>query len=192
MVFIASAIPALSQKKHVMQVSGVVVATDSLVPVSYTTIYRSSDKRGTYSDPTGYFTLPVEAGDTLNFVFLGLRKSMFLVPNDTTQTHVSIVQWMEEDTVNFPTVTILSYPAPHLLRRELLALDLPGDQYVKFSRSSPDARNYDGLYDLAETSTAGEKAILNARMGGNVIVSGGNLLDPSAWRSFMRTIKEGD
>ena len=68
-----------AQQRHVLQVSGVVVATDSLMTMPFVTIYRSSDHRGTYSDYSGYFTLPMQAGDTLNFVCIGLKNSAFII-----------------------------------------------------------------------------------------------------------------
>ncbi|MFM9986467.1 MAG: hypothetical protein ACKVOK_14605 [Flavobacteriales bacterium] len=181
-----------AQSNHVMQVSGIVVVSDSLYPVPFVTVYRSSDHRGTYSDYSGYFTLPMQAGDTLNFLCTGLVRSSYIIPNDTTQSHISIVQWMEEDTsYTLPTVTIMPYPAPHLLTKELLALDLPGDRYVKFSRGSESASEYDGLYEVADRGAEIEQATLTARTSGGGIVSGGNLLDPSAWKNFMRAVKRG-
>ncbi|MFM7727250.1 MAG: carboxypeptidase-like regulatory domain-containing protein, partial [Flavobacteriales bacterium] len=111
LLFLTS-LTVLAQTRHILQVSGVVVATDSLIPVPYATVYRSSDYRGTFSDHTGYFTLPAQAGDTLNFLFIGLKRSSYIIPNDITQTHISIVQWMEQQDVLLPTVSILPYPTP--------------------------------------------------------------------------------
>ncbi len=178
-----------AQQRHVLQVSGVVVATDSLVSMPFVTIYRSSDHRGTYSDYSGYFTLPMQAGDTLNFTCIGLKNSSFVISSDTTQNHVSIVQLMETDTFTMQTITILPYPAPHKLRQELLALDLPGDGYKQFDRQPSNVAAYDGLYDLAEQSTSNEQALLNSRVTSGLVV-GGNLLDGAAWKRFVRSLKD--
>ncbi|MFA9221796.1 MAG: hypothetical protein ACEQSL_11465, partial [Sediminibacterium sp.] len=51
----------------VVQVSGVVLISDSLFPAGFVAIYRAKDRRGTYSGRDGYFTLPVMVGDTLFF-----------------------------------------------------------------------------------------------------------------------------
>ncbi len=183
------ALSSHAQQKHVVQVSGVVVATDSLISMPFVSIYRSSDHRGTYSDYSGYFTLPMQIGDTLNFTCIGLRQSKYIIPNDTSLKHLSIVQLMEEDTFTMKTINIFPYPAPHKLRQEILALDLPGDRYQKFSRAQADAASYDGLYDLAEQSTSNEQALLNARMTSG-LVTGGNLLDATAWRKFIKTLRK--
>ncbi|MFN0031559.1 MAG: carboxypeptidase-like regulatory domain-containing protein [Flavobacteriales bacterium] len=180
---------APAQSPHVLQVSGVVVATDSLIPMPYVTVYRQSDLRGTYSDHHGYFTLPIRSGDTLHFHCIGLESSIYIIPEDTTLRTLSIVQLMETDTLTTMSVTIYPYPKPYELQREILALDLPGDDYVEFNRSDGEARNYDGLFDLAEQSAGREQALLNARLTSGLVV-GGNLLDGAAWKKFVRSLKD--
>lgn len=182
---------AHSQFNPVVQVSGVVVATDSILAVPFATIYRSNDHRGTYSDYDGYFTLPALAGDTLHFVSIGLKKSYFVIPSDSIQAHISIVQWMQEDTVILPTVNILPYPSRYKLRGEVLALDLPGDRYFKFNRTLVAAANYDGLNDLSDEAYSEASETLVARYTSG-FKSGGNLLDPNAWGKFMKAMKRGD
>jgi len=177
-----------AQSRHILQVSGVVVATDSLLPVPYATVYRSSDNRGTFSDHTGYFTLPALAGDTLNFMFLGLKKSSYVIPYDTTQTHISIVQWMEQQEVMLPTVNVLPYPSPGRLRAEVLALDFPGDGYFRFDRTAASVSTYDGLRDLSADAYAEASATMIARYNGG-FRSGGNLLDAASWGRFMNAIR---
>ena len=180
-----------AQSRHILQVSGVVVATDSLIPVPYATVYRSSDNRGTFSDHTGYFTLPAQAGDTLNFLFIGLKRSSYVIPSDTTQTHISIVQWMEQETLLLPTVDVLPYPSPARLRSEVLALDFPGDSYFRFDRTAASVSNYDGLRDLSSDAYAQSSATMIARYNGG-FQSGGNLLDAAAWGRFVSALRRND
>jgi hypothetical protein len=177
-----------AQSRHILQVSGVVVATDSLIPVPYATVYRSSDNRGTFSDHTGYFTLPAQAGDTLNFLFIGLKRSSYVIPSDTTQTHISIVQWMEQQEVMLPAVSILPYPAPGRLRAEIMSLDFPGDSYFRFDRAAASVSNYDGLRDLNADAYAEASATMIARYNGG-FRSGGNLLDADAWGRFVNALR---
>jgi CarboxypepD_reg-like domain len=176
---------------RIVQVSGVVVTSDSLEPVAFATIYRSHDYRGTFSDYKGYFTLPVAIGDTLHFDCLGQKHSAFVIPYDTVNQHLSIVQIMDADTVMLPTVYILPHPAKHKLREEVLALDLPGDNYYKFTRQQGEIANYDGLHDFADISYQNASNTMEARYN-TKFLSGGNLLDPAAWGRFMQSIKSGE
>lgn len=190
-LFIFLTVGATAQTRHAVQISGVIVATDSLVPVPFANVYRTRDHRGTLSDFNGYFTMPAQVGDTLRFVYLGLKTSSFVVPDDTTQIHISLVQLMEEDTIMLPTVNILPFPERHRLRSELLALDLPGDNYRKFNRNAANIANYDGLRDFASEAYANSTETLNARYN-HGFQSGGNLLDPGAWGRFMKALKSGE
>ena len=76
----------------VVQVSGVVLISDSLFPAGYVAIYRAKDRRGTYSGRDGYFTLPVMVGDTLFFSCTGLKDSYFVIPADSKDNQLSMVQ----------------------------------------------------------------------------------------------------
>jgi len=189
MFALASALGQAHSK--VVQVSGVVVSSDSLVPVAFATIYRSHDYRGTFTDYKGYFTLPVAVGDTLHFDCIGQKHSLFVIPFDTINSHLSIVQIMESDTILLPTVYILPHPAKHKLREEVLALDLPGDTYYKFDRAQGSVANYDGLYDFGDQAYAQASATMEARYT-TKFQSGGNLLDPASWGRFMQAIKRGE
>lgn len=172
----------------VVQISGVVLASDSLYPAQFVGIYRAKDLRGTFSDMNGYFTLPVMAGDTLNFRCLGLKPSTFIVPADTKENQLSLVQWMDADTTTLSTVYVLPYPAPHKLRQEILALDLPGDNYFAFRRSSNSSYTYDGLADFKDAAATNGMTTLDARYN-NGFQSGGNVLSPAAWSSFMQSLR---
>jgi hypothetical protein len=188
LIVLLNSVVAVAQSRHILQVSGVVVATDSLIPVPYATVYRSSDNRGTFSDHTGYFTLPVLAGDTLHFMFLGLKRSTYVIPFDTLQTHLSMVQWMEQDEILLPTVNVLPYPSPARLRAEVLALDFPGDGYFRFNRAAASVSNYDGLRDLSADAYAEASATMIARYNGG-FRSGGNLLDAASWGRFVNALR---
>lgn len=190
-VLATMAVDGWSQFKRAIQISGVVVATDSLLPVPYATIYRSNDKRGTFADNNGYFTMPALVGDTIHFMSIGLKNSTFIIPDDSVNTHISIVQWMELTEMMLPEVLVRPYPSPGNLRRELMALDLPGDQYYRFNRDAVNIAEYDGLADLSETAVNDANEMMITRYTSN-FKSGGNLLDAAAWGNFMNALKRKD
>lgn len=174
---------AQQQEPPVVQLSGVVVVGDSLYPAPFVSIYRMRDFRGTYTDRNGYFTLPALAGDTLVFTFTGLKRSVFKVPMNS-ESHISLVQLMEEDTIQLPTTYILPYPSRENLRRELLALDLPNDNYFAFSRHHADVRSADGMFDFKDDIMRSAESTLTTRYT-NGFQSGGNILDRNAWSKFL-------
>jgi hypothetical protein len=170
----------------VIQLSGVVMVSDSLYPAPFVGIFRSKDFRGTFSDMNGYFTLPVEEGDTLYFKCTGLRNSRFFVPTGLNDLQLSVVQLMEADTMTLPTAYILPYPSPNDLRREVMNMDLPGDNYMAFNRDQSALREYDGMADFSDKSYDAASTALNARYN-NGFQSGGNILSKEAWSQFLRS-----
>jgi hypothetical protein len=175
----------------VVQVSGVVLISDSLFPAGYVAIYRAKDRRGTYSGRDGYFTLPVMVGDTLFFSCTGLRDSYFVIPFDTKENQLSMVQVMNMESYMLPTAYILPYPSRSRLRAEILSLDLPGDEYVSFHREGNEIVNYDGMLDFSSQSYRSASSQIQNRYT-NGFYSGGNLLSKDAWGNFMRSLKSGD
>ncbi len=175
----------------VVQVSGVVLISDSLYPAGFVAIYRAKDRRGTYSGRDGYFTLPVMVGDTLFFTCTGLKDSYFVIPESTTENQLSMVQVMNMESYMLPTAYILPYPSKTRLRAEILSLDLPGDEYVSFHREGNDIVNYDGMLDFSAQSYRSASSQLQSRYT-NGFYSGGNLLSKDAWGKFMRSLKSGE
>ena len=175
----------------VVQVSGVVLISDSLYPAGFVAIYRAKDRRGTYSGRDGYFTLPVMVGDTLFFSCTGLKDSYFVIPENTTENQLSMVQVMNMESYMLPTAYILPYPSKTRLRAEILSLDLPGDEYVSFHREGSDIVNYDGMLDFSAQSYRSASSQIQNRYT-NGFYSGGNLLSKDAWGKFMRSMKSGE
>jgi hypothetical protein len=175
----------------VVQVSGVVLISDSLFPAGFVAIYRAKDRRGTYSGRDGYFTLPVMVGDTLYFSCTGLKDSFFVIPTDSKDNQLSMVQVMSMESYMLPTAYILPYPSKTRLRSEILSLDLPGDEYVSFHREGKEIVNYDGMLDFSAQSYRSASSQIQNRYT-NGFYSGGNLLSQDAWGKFMRSLKSGD
>ena len=174
------------QKKigeNAVQITGACLVSDSLYPAPYVSIFRNRDHRGTYSNRDGYFTIPALEGDTLTFVCTGLKTSFFVVP--VTEEHqMQIVQVMEMEAIELSPLYILPYPAPHELKREILALDLPGDGHQLFKRDDVSLASFDGMNDFSSMAYENASTILIARYS-NGFVSGGNILSNDAWRSFI-------
>lgn len=169
--------------ENAVQITGACLVSDSLFPAPYVSVFRNRDHRGTYSNRDGYFTIPALEGDTLTFVCTGLKTSFFVVP--VTEEHqMQVVQVMEIEAIELSPLYILPYPAPHELKREVLALDLPGDGHQLFKRDDVSLASYDGMNDFSSMAYENASTILTARYS-NGFVSGGNILSNDAWRSFL-------
>ncbi|MEY4329490.1 MAG: hypothetical protein RL609_238 [Bacteroidota bacterium] len=175
-------------KEPVVQITGVCLVSDSLFPAPYVSVIRGKDRRGTYSNRDGYFTIPAVSGDTLVFICTGLETTFFVVP-ETEEHQLQVVTKMEIAPKELSPLYILPYPAPHELKQEVLALDLPGDGHQKFKRDDVSLAQYDGMVDFSDAAYREAEKILQARYN-NGFVSGGNLLSTEAWHQFMTGFKK--
>ena len=109
-----------------VQFTGMVLdgSDEELFPVSYTNIYLKDEKRGTYSDLRGYFTIVVEKGDTVIFSAVGYKSVEFVIPDSLSSDRYSVVQLMTRDTFNLPETVVFPWPSKEHFKIEFLALDV--------------------------------------------------------------------
>ena len=83
-------------KNNLIQLSGVVISSDSLNQLPYVVVINKSVKRGTVSDYFGYFSLVVQPLDTIIFSLNGFKKSSFILPDTLKENRYSIIHILTE------------------------------------------------------------------------------------------------
>ena len=179
----------------VVQVSGLVVTGDSLMPIPYSTVYRARDARGTMTDSQGFFSIPVLEGDTLRFSSTGFITREVIVPSGGELNRISLVQPMSRDTVMINNAYIYPWPSRDAFRKEFMALGLEEDAYAIGQQAIDPFDIYDRLIDVGldgqaiASQTARETAYEYSNLGG---IPTTNLLNPVAWAQFLKALKNGD
>lgn len=189
---LAIGIPIITKaQKQPIQVSGVVLQQDSLQALPYTSILIKNSDRGTVSDNTGYFTLFIGVGDTLQFSNVGYKTAQFVLPEALAIEHYSLIQLMQRDTILLEQVTIKSWPKvedfiqafldvkteepqrqnTRRMQKELAAL-LKGQ--MELDKAYYDQMRYSKLYH-----TSG-------------VVPPNNFLNPITWAQFIKDWREGE
>ena len=172
---------------EVVQVSGLVVTGDSLMPIPYSTVYRARDARGTMTDPQGFFSLPVLEGDTLRFSSTGYITREVVIPSGGKLNRISLVQPMSRDTVMIKNAYIYPWPTRDAFRKE--------DAYSVGQQAINPFDIYDRLIDVGldgqalASQDAREIALEYSNLGG---IPTTNLLNPVAWAQFLKALKNGD
>lgn len=178
---------------NVVQISGMVVTGDSLAPLSFATVYRMRDSRGTMTDVNGFFSIPALEGDTLRVSSLGYIAQEFSVPMDLPLPRMNVVQPLGRDTVTLDEAFIYPWPTRERFRDEFMELALSKDAYViGQERLDPEA-----LYDrLTEVGRDGsevysysmqQQAIQNSYNGQLPPIS---LFNPIAWAKFIQSLRD--
>ncbi len=179
---------------RLIQLSGVAIGETDMNPVSYTTVYDKSSKRGVIADYYGFFSMVVYPGDTLLFSGYSYKTSTYVVPDSLAENRYSIIHMLQKDTVNLPEVTVYPWPS-----RE------------DFARAFVDMQPYDDAIRRAQRELSGESlAFVAARLDtdaslsyGNVMnqqytklytnrqMPANNLLNPYSWAKLIQDWKAG-
>jgi hypothetical protein len=116
--------------KRVIQLSGVVIAADSTSgPIPGVHIYVPKAGRGTTSNRTGFFSMPVLVGDSVVISSVGFVRQSLIVPNYHSD-FMTIVVEMVEDVTYLQEVTIMPFPTEEVFKQAVLALNVPFDNGI--------------------------------------------------------------
>lgn len=118
---------ALAQKR-VIQLSGIILAGDSTAgPIPGAHIYVPKAGRGTTSNRTGFFSLPVLVGDSVVISSVGFVRRHYIVPNHQTD-FLTIMVEMVEDVTYLKELVISQFPTEEVFKQAVLALNVPMDE----------------------------------------------------------------
>lgn len=185
-----------SDTLRLIQLSGVVVSSDSLEQMPYATIFDVSAGRGTLADFLGFFSIVVQPGDTIAFRYYGHYESAYVIPDTLQQDRYSIIHMMTKDsTLRFlPEVVVYPWPSK-----------------ADFEQAFVDMKPYDDAFRIAQRKLSGESlAFIASRVGSDGSISYGNainqqntklytmnqspvnnLMNPFAWASFLQAWRSG-
>ncbi len=178
---------------NVVQISGMVVTGDSLSPLSFATVYRMRDSRGTMTDANGFFSIPALEGDTLRVSSMGYIAQQFTVPSDLQLPRMNVVQPLGRDTISLEEAFIYPWPTRERFREEFMELALTRDAYIiGQERLDPEAL-YDRLMEVGRDGsevysyTMQQQAIQNSYNGQLPPIS---LFNPIAWAKFIQSLRD--
>ncbi len=191
---IAQQVPNI-YRDSVVQLYGVIMTADSLKAVPYASIIVKDKGRGTVTNNDGVFSIAVNKGEQITFSCVGFKNRTILIPANLEGNQYSVIQLLVNDT-NFLPATILK----------------PRPTRAQFERDFVNAKVDDDLYETARknTSASQKRVILSSlpfdgkeavgasltQQAAKYYYSGQlppmNILNPSAWRSFISSWKRGD
>jgi hypothetical protein len=181
---------------RLIQLSGVVVSSDSLEQMPYATIFDRTVGRGTLADYFGFFSIVVQPGDTIMFRYYGHLESSFIVPDTLTENRYSIIHMMYKDSsiAYLPEINVYPWPSRS-----------------DFARAFVEMEPYDDAFRRAQRQLSGESlAFIASKVGSDGSLSYGyaanqqntklytmgqspvnNLMNPFAWASFLQAWRSG-
>ena len=181
-------------KSRLIQLSGIVVNSDSLKPISYTTIYNKTVKRGTLSDIYGYFSTVVLPGDTIIFNRFGYNNSSYIVPDTLVDDRYSIIHILNLDSINRPVITIYPWPSKEDFARAFIEMQ-PYDDALRRAQKMLSGSSLAYLSTLIEGDAISSYAWQRNQQYTKLYTIGqspvNNLFNPVAWSQFIDSWKSG-
>nr|MBI1228808.1 carboxypeptidase-like regulatory domain-containing protein [Cytophagales bacterium] len=181
-------------ERKIVQLSGIILNADSTVAIPGVNIYVPKKGRGTSSNRFGYFSMPVIAGDSVVFSFIGLKRQAIKVPDNIQEDKLSYILTMVEDEFALAEVQVMPYPTEEEFKNAILALNIEEERPLNRGNLSPQL-----LLRWAEEMPASGNE--NFRQFTNMQMMQGMdrygprplpLLNPFAWAQFIQSIKRGD
>ncbi len=115
--------------KRVIQLSGIILAEDSVSGLPGVHIYVPKAGYGTTSQRNGFFSMPVLVGDSVVISSVGYARQHWIIPKNAPEFYTVIVE-MVPDITYLKEVTIMPFPTEEVFKQAVLALNIPMDNGV--------------------------------------------------------------
>lgn len=182
-------------KRDLVQFSGVIVESDSLKPIPYTSILVKNSYKGTVSDYFGYYSFVAQEGDTIEFTAIGFSSAVFVIPDTLTNNKYSLIQVLRMDTINLGVTEVYPWPTKEQFKKAFLALELPEDDIIRADRNMARADVKERMTGMAMDASLNYK-YSQQQYQSKLYYAGqlppNNLLNPIAWAKFIKAWKNGD
>lgn len=174
----------------IIQISGIVVEADSLIPIPFASVTVKHSGRGGIADEYGHFSLLAKELDTLVFSNVGFRTATFVVPPGLSQRNYGLVQTMVRDTVILEELVIFPWPTPEEFEAAFLSLQ------PKDNREARTLRAKRNLQQSLDAQMQAEKFYYDQMRYSRLYELTGeappnNFLNPITWSNFIKDWKSG-
>jgi len=178
-----------------VELTGVIMSSDSLRYLPFVTIAITNKGMGTMSSERGVFSLVAEKGDTLDFTCIGFRRKRYIVPNEVPSNRLSVIQLMSQDTFYLATTIIRPQLSAEEFDEAFRNWNIPDDKYETARKNTEyqtmrmlafmmprDGRENQQVYQNMQVQRsywAGQQPPMT-------------VFSPLAWAEFFKAWKRGD
>ena len=186
---------SFAQQSSLIQFSGLVLTSDSLIGIPLVNIYSSSSGAGTLTDRKGFFSLVAHMGDTIYFSSVGYSTTQTVIPDSLSGSRYSMVQLMTSDTFYLAETVIFPWPSKEDFREAFLYADIPDDEYAIANRNL-EREKMKELGEFYGYDADANQDYYTKQIAKELYYAGQNpplrIFDVFAWKSFIEAWKNGD
>ncbi len=178
-----------------VELTGVVMSSDSLRYLPFVTISNHSKGNGAMTSERGVFSLVAERGDTIDFTCIGFRKKRYIVPRDLTQNRYSVIQLMVQDTFYLATTIIRPQLSKEDFEQAFKTWNIPDDKY-ETARKNTEYQTMRMLAFMMPRDGRENQQVYQAMQAQRNYWAGQQppmtIFSPLAWMEFFNAWKRGD
>lgn len=182
-------------KTKLVQITGIVLGSDSLNNLPFSTVYDKSTMRGTITDYYGYFALVAQPGDTLIFRHLGYKTASYIIPNDVPVFGNALIQLMDTDTLYKKPVTVYPWPSKEEFASAFINLNLEYEDDLRRAQRQLSGESLAQIALKINTDPGLAYNALEQQRLSQLYTRGqlptNNFLNPAAWMQFVDAWKSG-
>ena len=182
-------------RDSVVQLYGVVMTADSLKAIPLASIVVNKKGRGTITNNDGVFSIAVNKGEPITFSCVGFKNRSITIPQNLVGNQYSVIQLMINDTNFLPATILKPRPTRAQFERDFVNSKVDDDLFETARKNTSPAQKRIILSSLPRDGKEAVGASLQ-QQASRYYYSGQlppmNILNPSAWRSFINSWKRGD
>ncbi|MEI6310662.1 MAG: hypothetical protein WCP57_00240 [Bacteroidota bacterium] len=180
----------------VVQLSGIIVTSDSLEAVPYVAIFNKTDKRGVFGREDGFFSLVAREGDSVQFNSVGFKANTYVIPANNDKDKLTIVQLLSRDDEYLDTVFVMPRMSKEEFKNRFVNDHYTDDQIAIAQQNLDKQRMADISDHMAmdgkENSNYFMKQAQQQFYYGKQVPSTITQVNPLAWYKFIQAWRNGD
>lgn len=180
-------------RKRLIQLSGIVLGQDSTQGgIPGVNIYVPKAGRGTPTNAMGFFSMPVQVGDSVVISAVGYERQYYIIPNHTSE-FLTLIFELSEDTTYLQELTVLPFPTEEVFKEAVLALNLPLDD-AAYNKNNLDAELLALILKTTPMDSYSNQRYmldqLNYTQTSKYVPITNPLLNPFNWAKFIQSLKQ--
>jgi hypothetical protein len=178
-----------------VQFSGLVLTSDSIMPIAYVNIYIPGTGRGTVSDLNGFFSFVAHKGDEVRFSSVGFKSSAYIIPDTLSSYKYSMVKLMTTDTFFLDEAIIQPLPSRQMFDHYFVKAEVPDDDLERARKNLEREAMRERIEQMGMDGQENSKYYLQQQAqkfywAGQIPPM--NIFSPLAWAKFFEAWKRGD
>lgn len=177
-----------------IQLSGLLVHSDSLQAIPFGNILITNNLKGTTSNFKGYFSFTVVPSDTIFFSAIGYKNARYIIPADYQLASLTHIQSLTKDTILLAETKVTPWSNYEQFKHAFIHTNIKDDDIARAKSNLEKTLLKDLRLQLAASPEELQNRNIRSRMHGienQGIPTTLPFLSPTNWIGLIKSIEDG-